>query len=252
MNLKFGKKPADTTAFAAGLKFGAMTDSELPEPPLLIGRAGLIADWGVLGNDICGDCAWAAACHRVMQWHAIAGQPVPQFTSTDAILDYADATGYVPGDESTDQGTSMIAAVAYQKATGIRDAKDQRHKVEGSMFLRPGDVDEVAKALYYFGALDIGVQLPSTAMDQFTNAEPWSVTADSSPGDGHCITAIARNSAGNFVCVTWGRIHAVTPQFFMTFMDEGFAYYSEDMLRSDQLSPRGIDKAGLLATLGKL
>jgi hypothetical protein len=251
MNLRYGKKPADTAAFVAGLKFGAMTDSELPEPPLLIGRAGLIADWGVLGNDICGDCAWAAACHRVMQWHAIAGQPVPQFTADDAIDDYAAATGYEEGDDSTDQGTSMIEAVAYQKTIGIRDAKATRHKVEGSMFLRPGDVDEVAKALYYFGALDIGVQLPSTAMDQFTNAQPWGVSVGTG-AEGHCITVIARNSSGNFVCVTWGRIQAVTPNFMVKYMDEGFAYYSEDMLRSDQLSPRGIDKAGLLAALGKL
>ncbi|HEV3312196.1 MAG TPA: hypothetical protein VG815_16925 [Chloroflexota bacterium] len=251
MNLRFGKKPADTAAFAAGLKFGAFVDSALPDPPLLIGRVGLIHDWGILGNDVCGDCAWSAAAHRVMQWHAIAGTEIPIFTAFDVESDYT-STGYVIGDDSTDQGTSMIDAVAYQKATGIRDSSGNRHKIEGSLFLRPGDVSELAKALYYFGALDIGVQLPSTAMDQFDSAEPWSVAISGGSSDGHCIPVIARNSAGNFICVTWGRIQAITPQFLMSFMDEGFAYYSEDMLRSDALSPRGIDKAGLLATLGKL
>ena len=115
---------------------------------------------------------------------------------------------------------------------------------------------ELAKALYWFGAVDIGVQLSGVAMDQYNNEEPWSVTASAGPTNGHGVTVIARNSEGNFDCVTWPNgkraIQAATPPWIMANMDEGFAYYSEDMLRSDQLSPRGIDKAGLLAALGKL
>ena len=251
--LRFGKKPADTAAFDTGLKFGAFVDlAELPDPPLLIGRVGLIHEWGMLGNDETADCVFAARCHGVMQSHAAAGTDVPAFTDFDAVSDYAAVTGYNPTNPDTDQGTSMVDAVAYYKATGIRDSSNKRHLVEGSAFLRPGDVGEMAAALYWFGALDIGLELPSSAMEQFDSAEPWSVAAGASPGDGHCVMVIARNSAGNFICVTWGRIHAMTPQFLTTYMDEGFAYYSEDMLRSDALSPRGIDKAGLLGTLEKL
>ncbi len=248
--MKFGKKPA-AAAIAAGPLFGSFVDSSNPPPPLLIGRVGLVPDWGMLGNDETSDCVWASACHRVMQWHATAGTDVPHFTDFDAVSDYAAETGYNPTDPASDQGTSMIAAVAYQKATGIRDSVNVRHKVEGSLFLRPGDISELAAALYWFGALDIGLQLPPSAMDQFNDAQPWSVSGGAGV-DGHCVTVIARNSADNFVIVTWGRVHAMTPQFVQSYMDEGFAYYSEDMLRSDTLSPRGIDKAGLLATLGKL
>src|SRR6202030_257782 len=107
----------------------------------------------------------------IMRWRAIAGQPVPRFTTADAIDDYSAITGYVSGDAGTDQGTSMIDAVAYQKMTGYRDANNTRHKVEGSLFLRPGDVTELAKALYWFGAVDIGVQLSGVAMDQYNNEE---------------------------------------------------------------------------------
>ena len=56
---------------------------------------------------------------------------------------------------------------------------------------------------------------------------------------GHYVPVIGRNSAGNFLVITWGRLHAATPEFVTKYMDEGIAYLSLEYLKNN-LSPEGV------------
>jgi hypothetical protein len=62
---------------------------------------------------------------------------------------------------------------------------------------------------------------------------------------------VGRNRAGNFLCVTWGRLHAITPGFLMEYMDEGIAFLSFERLRG-AVSPQGFDAATLQSDLALL
>jgi hypothetical protein len=127
----FGKKPAKPEMFK--LKFGDFLDrtaarKELPAHPTgpfghdLSIKPG---DWGMLGNDMCGDCVWAGAAHETKM---IAGMAKKQvwFSDHAVLADYSAATGYVPGDSKTDQGTDMHAAAEYRMHTGIQDGHGVR------------------------------------------------------------------------------------------------------------------------------
>ncbi len=246
--LALGKKPArDAVSFRFSTYFDARA---LPTPPVVFGKPWLVTAWGLLRNDAVGDCVWAGAAHETMLWRAEAGTPAV-FTDTAVLADYAAVTGYDPARPDTDQGTDTQQAASYRLKIGVADATGTRHKIDGYVALRPGNLDQLALAAYLFGAAGVGIQLPTSAFDQFDNAEPWTPVAGAHIEGGHYISVVGRNRTGNFLCVTWGRLHAVTPAFLTTYMDEGIGYLSLERLRGS-VSPQGLDYATLQADLALL
>ena len=252
MEFKLGKTPAREDAVK--LKLGAYLNApSLPEVPKAFGygspgsKATRVQNWRMLGNANYGDCVWAGAAHETMVWRALAGYAPPLYTDTVVLWDYAAVTGFNPKDPTTDQGTDLQTAAAFRQKTGTADASGLKHKIDIYAALRVGDEDQIALAANLFGAVGIGVALPSTAMDQFHSVEPWSVVNGGSPLGGHYLPVIGRNSKGNFLAVTWGRLTAIEPGWFAKYMDEGLAYISLESLGAKGLSPDGFDLQALLA-----
>jgi len=251
MNYRFGKLPARPDAIKH--KFGSFFHpAELPTPTLVFGRPDLIKDWGMLANDRHSCCVFSGALHETMLWRAWSGAEIPTFTDANVLSDYSAVTGYDPNDPSTDRGADMQRAASYRKKIGIIDAAGQRHKVAAYVSLKAGDVDQLALAAFMFGAVGLGVEMPSNAMDQFEQGEPWNPVSGSRIEGGHYIPVIGRNHAGNFLIVTWGRLHAITPAFVSKYMDEGVVYLSLEQLRGTGLSPRGFDKVALAKALNEV
>lgn len=252
--LKFGKLPARPNAIK--LKFSDVFKAEkLPTPPAVFGHETLMSsgEWFMLGNDSTGDCVFAGACHEHMLWTMEGGFPRATFTAKDALSDYSAVTGYNPADPSTDQGTDMQQAASYRRTTGILDATGVRHKVGAYVAIKAGDLSEIALAAYLFGAVGIGFRCPSSMEDQFDQGKPWQVV----PGDiivgGHYVPCVGRNSSGDFLFITWGKLHAATPEWVSTYMDEGVAYLSPEIINQSKLtSPEGFDEAALNGFLNSL
>lgn len=241
-----GKKPARPEGVK--LRLASYLDTaELPPVPALIGNfSAWPQNFRMLANDSVGCCVEAGAAHETMLLKADAGYSVPMFSNSVILKDYQDCgSGYKVGDESTDQGTDVQQYAAYRQNTGILDAAGVRHKINIYTALQVGNVNELALAVYLFGCVGIGVQLPNYAMDQFARFEPWSVQSDNGTAGGHYIPLIGRNSIGNWICVSWGRLQALTPSFISSFMDEGLAFVSQERLNAKGISPQGFDYAGL-------
>src|SRR5882672_3440194 len=231
MDYRLGKLPARPDAIKH--KFGSFFhSSELPVPTLVFGRPDLIKNWGMLANDRIGCCVLSGALHETMLWRAWGGAEIPAFTDANVISDYSAVTGYNPSDPSTDNGADMQKAASYRKKIGIVDAAGQRHQVAAYVSLKAGDVDQLALAAFMFGAVGLGVEMPTSAMDQFDQNEPWDVVSGSYVEGGHYIPCCGRNHAGNFLVVSWGRLQAVTPAFIKKYMDEGILYLSDEIMRS--------------------
>ena len=243
LRYKTGKKPARRDAVK--LKFASyFKSSALPPVPKVFGRPWLIRNFGMLGNDQYGCCVWAGFAHETMLLRADADTTVPMFTTNCVLRDYAACTGFNPNDPSTDQGTDVQEAAAYRQKTGIIDALRQRHQIDIYTALTPGNLTQLAAAVYFLGAAGVGVNLPDDAEDQFDRAEPWSI-GGTHTGNGHYISCIGRNSLGNFLFVSWGRLQAATPEWVYRNMDEGLAFVSRERLKATGLSPQGFDLAAL-------
>lgn len=247
---RLGKKDARP---ARGLMYGSIFNADmLPTPPKIFGHELLLAGgaWQMLGNTDCGDCTLCDAAHQTMLWSLEGGKPA-QFTTSGVIADYSAISGY-NGTEATDTGCDMQDVANYRQKTGVIDASGIRHKIQSFASLKAGNLSQLAQAAYIFGAVSVGVQLPSSAESQFDNGKPWSVVANDTIEGGHCITIVGMNSAGNYLLLTWGRLHAATPAWLSTYMDEAIAPLSLEMLNAKGVSPEAYDVPTLTKYQGEL
>lgn len=223
--------------------------AKLPKPPKYFGHEDLMKkDWGMLGNDVAGDCVIASKMHIQMLLCAI-GECEVDFTTENALSVYTTITGYDPGDPSTDNGTNMTDAASYWRKTGIPDKAGKLHKIEAYIGFDPSNITELYQALYLFGAVDIGVQFPASAMDQFGKGKAWSVVKGSRIEGGHDIPIIAKRKS--IQCVTWGKTQNMTVGFYGKYNDESFAYVSKESLINNK-SPEGFDAESLIKALHAL
>jgi hypothetical protein len=221
---------------------------ELPKPPSTFGHERLVANWQMLGNDSYGDCVWAGAAHETMMWNKEAGKDV-SFTDKAVLSDYSAVTGFNPHVPSSDNGTDMQQAASYRRKTGVVDSLGKRHTIAAYLALTPGDLVQHYQALWLFGAVGIGIEFPSTAMDQFNKNKPWSVVRGASIEGGHYIPLVAKRK--QIECVTWGKVQPLSTAFFRKYNDESLAYVSLECLVNNK-SPEGFDAQALLDDLAKL
>jgi hypothetical protein len=247
---KLGKLPARPGAVT--FKFAAFAVKEqLPTPPKVFGHQGVIGDWLMLGNDRWGCCVFSGGAHETMMWSKIGEAPDASFNDACIAKDYGAVTGFKVNDPNTDQGTDMSAAASYRRKTGLVDTNRKRHKILAYMALKKRDTDQLAVAAYMYGAVGIGVQFPDSAMSQFEARKPWKPVTGSRIGGGHYIPVVGRVKNGNFLVVTWGRLHEMTPAFYKKYCDEALVYLSSEMLVGGK-SVEGIDLAKLKSSLSGL
>jgi hypothetical protein len=255
--LKLGKKPA--TFDKRDLLFARYrTTAALPAHPQTFGHEAIGENWGMLGNGPdnsvikgfggAGDCVFAGAAHETMLWKAETGLPLA-FTGRSVIGDYSALTGYVIGNDATDQGTIVRDALDYRLKIGIADVAGERHKIGAYLALDPGNLEHLLEALWLFGVVGIGINFPDTAMDQFAAGEPWSVFPTARIVGGHYIPLVAMRA--NLVCVTWGRLQEMQMTFFQKYCDEAFAILTPEMLTAGK-SLEGFDLSALQSDLNSL
>jgi len=256
--LKLGKLPAAPRP--TDLKFAKYRTDLLPEPPATFGFDHAVAptDWGMLGNDAYGDCVWAGAAHEHMLLTATQNtqRPSPttaRFTDTSVLRAYADVTGFDPVTGANDNGTNVHDAMSYRKNTGILDANGRRHKIGAYLSLTPGDMTELAEALYLFECVGIGFEFPQSAMDQFNSGQRWAVVPGGSPIEGgHYVPVVSKQNTFSVKVITWGRLQTMTQPFYKKYCDEAWCFVAPDALNDRGLTARGFDVATLNADLAAL
>lgn len=245
--MKLGKQPA--TYDRRDLLFASYRAKRLPDHPARFGHTSRVRGWSMLGNDRAGDCVFAGAAHETMLWNAIVGRRV-RFSTAAVLGDYAALTGYDPATGSGDNGTNMREALGYRRSTGVADAAGKRHKIAAYVALEPGNWDHLLEAVWLFGAVGVGIQFPDSAMDQFDTRREWTVRPGASIEGGHYVPVMAFDR--HLVCVTWGRLQAISKRFFTTYCDEAFVSLSTEMLDSRGRSAEHFDVAALQADLAGL
>jgi hypothetical protein len=208
-------------------------------------------NWHMLGNDKAGDCCLAGAAHEHMLWTLESGVPRARFTTRDVLSDYSAISGY-NGTKVSDTGCDVQDVAAYRQKTGIIDATGVRHKIDAYASLKKGDLVQIARAAYIFGAVGIGVEITVSGMMQFKAGVPWAPIATDKSMGGHYIPLVGRDANGNFLFISWGRIQAATPEWVAAQMDEGLCYFSRELLNAKGVSPESYDLAALQKYFGAI
>lgn len=159
----------------------------------------------IFGNDQLGDCVIAAGYHVVGQETGNAGD-VFIASDDEVIADYGAIGGYVPGDDSTDQGCDEETALNYWTQHGFANGT----KLTGFLAIDPTNQLEVQQALWLFENLFFGVELPDAWVNPFPSADGFTWNAGApDPQNGHAFMGVGYNDQGVQID-TWGLIGTVT------------------------------------------
>lgn len=222
------------------LRFGDyLIPRKLPTIPPSFGHYNLFPQkgWGMLMNDTLGDCTVAGAMHCVMLWNKIAGVGI-RFTDLDAQDDYFAITG------GEDTGADMVAVAKYWHQTGFRDSVALRHRIGAYLAVNHLIPERYYTAAYLFAAVGLGVQIPSSAQQQFVDGKPWSYNAGDEIEGYHYVPLVGRRANGNAIVVTWGATQEVEQAWLDANLAEVVCMISEEEL-VDGKTPEGFNIAAL-------
>lgn len=239
-----GKLPAADFG-AANVTLDAVQATALPAAPSRFGYGTMFSDWGMLGNDSVGDCAFAGSDHEHMLWTGIGngGALSARFTKADTLSDYSALTGYDPRDPSTDQGTVVYQLMDYRRTTGVVDAAGRRHRIDLAVRLpRPFDWATFIRAVWCFKAVAIGTLIPGSAMEQFNAGQPWDYVGDRNIEGGHYVPGVGTLSRDDEVTViTWGKRQRMTRAFFEEYVDEIWVPLSREAMAKIETALATVD-----------
>jgi hypothetical protein len=192
-------------------------------------------------NDTYGDCTIAGVIHMLQLQYAEIGE----------IFEY-------PGDE--------IVKDTYFKLSGGADSGLVEQSVLQS-WLKDGlfnnkisvyapvnikDRDEMAAAIYLFGSVYLGVEMPDTAEIQFENHQPWHLDGNyDPPTGGHCVIATGCNRFGIDI-ITWGSTESMTWQWWEEYGSEAWVVIPEIFVEADHGPVWNIDILALQEDLKNL
>lgn len=214
-----------------------------------------VTEWGVLGNDEYGDCAWAGMAHLLMANAAYTAAGAVSFTTDGVLKAYAEATGFDPKDPSTDQGTVLQDALNFMVKHGMVDADGKVHKILAFAQVNVADANEVDRAHQLFGATYNGFSVYRFAMDEFRAGRPWTehVYNRGPLEGGHCVPTMKTNvSSESRTSVTWGKPQMIGRKFWEHYFSEAWVAITPEWVDLAGKSPSGLDLQGLLDEVKRL
>ncbi|GAA4626583.1 hypothetical protein GCM10023196_035410 [Actinoallomurus vinaceus] len=246
-----GRRPPHSEDARPRLHLGPFLTGTYPKPPVKVDYVSAVDEWPMYGNDQYGDCVWAMIGHTIEAATAYGQGRTVKVSEADVLRGYSDVTGFDPVDPSTDQGTVIQDALDYWRKTGVGG-----HQILAFAQVDIHDPGEVDAALWLFGHLQLGINFPAVAMDQFDAGQPWDVVKnDGGIEGGHAIDLgyvlgnppqlVGRAANGNYRIITWGRVQEMTPAFWGRYVEEAWVVVTPEWISQKGTSPEGLDVAAL-------
>lgn len=236
--MRLGKRPARHDRRT--LTLGRYLSSSLSSPPQSVDNTCGLTQFGMMLNNTLGNCTCAGYGHAEQTWTKSSGT---EWTPTDAqvLALYVGACGYDPNDPSTDQGGDELTVLNYVRQNGFGGRKTLAAYVDPE----PGNIDHIKQAIYLFGGVYIGVQLPITAQTQVGSLWQAEIGTNGRAGSwgGHAVWCVAYTPS-TLTCVTWGSLQQMSWEFWSAYTDEAHA-----LLSTDWKPPAGFDLAALQSDL---
>lgn len=258
--LRLGK--GDKRDDPRNLKFERYQIKGVADPPPAVNWYKSVAQWGMMANDLLGDCTIAAPGHAIQVATVNTGEMVT--LSDEQIIHYYESwDGYVPGDPNSDQGGVILDVLNHwrnhrgRKPNGRPKHQGMSgHKLLAFCEVNPLNNRHVKKAIEQLGVLDIGIQLPISAQDQVGRV--WDLVGDCKkdpdcfPGSwgGHSV-AVAAYDVNGVTVITWGELQVMTWRFWNAYVDECYALLMAAMLDAG-LGFTGFDLEQLRVDIGAL
>lgn len=252
--MKFGRRKP--VAIGPHLRLRNYLRASLPTAPATsdysAAASGVLAD--VMMNDQLGDCVVAGGYHIVGVETGNAGTAF-HATQSQVVADYSAIGGYVPGDESTDNGCNLQDALNYWTSHGFANGT----KLLGWLAVDGTNVAEIQAAMWLFENLYFGMELPDAWISPFPSGSgfTWDVAGAADPQNGHCVMGVGHNTTGVQIG-TWGLIGTLTYSAIAEYATSQTGGELYVMLTPDQLAkgaakaPNGVAWGDIIADFDSL
>lgn len=209
-----------------------------------------VGTWPMGLNDRLGTCGVVGMDHLQMAWNAYAQGSCASWGDETILGLYEQLGGYVPGDESTDQGTVLQDNLDFWRKEGVNGEKILFFgSLHPGSWLRP----ERQLALQAFGGLYLGVNLPESAEQQFMDGSPWHYEHGSPLAGGHCVVQHGELIGRDEVRVSsWAKIVPASQSFLLHTCEEAWVVAHPDWIEANGRNPTGIDLEGINDALASL
>ncbi len=197
-------------------------------------------------NDQYGDCVIASRAHGFGVWTGNdLGTPL---LATDAEILSAYHTICGAGDN----GCQMTDVLDYTKSTGLM-LGGTRHKIDGYVSVDTRNQLLTQVAIYLFGGLAIGFNLPQEWVDNAREGAIWDTPKSLKSPGGHEVYIIDFNQIGVRVA-TWSLLITITYRALANtqIFQECYAMLSKDWYNDDRVAPCGVDADELAIDLPKV
>jgi len=244
---RYGRKAPYSPDVRPRLQLGAALHPEQVQVPNVVDELSAVSDWPMFLNDSIGDCTCAAAGHMLEAWAAYGRGAAVKVSDADVLKAYEAVSGYIPGRPDTDQGAVMQDVLDYWRKTGIGG-----HKILAFAEVDIKNAAEIETALYLFGHIYVGLNVPKSAEDQFGAGAPWDVVAnDGGILGGHAVDLGYWNAdmpgKTRLAVVTWGARQEMTAAFWSEYVEEAWVVADADWISATGGSPPGLDVPALNA-----
>jgi hypothetical protein len=197
---------------------------------------GLAPDEDPLGNDEVGCCAVAGPGHYARWEDQLCRRPT-EVTADRVLADYAEISGYVPGDPSTDVGTYAIDVMKAWRSRGLFGLPPIAAYARVNLY----DRAELEAAVFLLGGAFLCLALPRrVASGDLFEADTWDVATDDGGAAGGHLVLLQGDTVN-----TWGRRVLITPAFIARYCWEAWAVVSRHGMR-DGRAFSGLDLDGLM------
>lgn len=236
--MRLGKKPKKQ--LPNGRRVATALPPVLPPLPVSCDWTDKQTSFGMMLNDQFGDCAEACLGHLTQVQTLNAASEV---TASDANVEqlYEDM-GFNPADaEATDNGTVLVDLLSYVKKNGLFG-----YAVGDPAEINLANQEEVKAAIYFWGGIITGANLPLAAQDQPQWVAGPNLDGDYEPGGwgGHAFALVGWtvDSVGTFwlIAITWGAIKLLSWQWWLDYVDEAYVLPSMAWVKSSGCSPSGL------------
>lgn len=232
-------------------RMSVLTRGRLPPPPPSANWYAGVHSWGMLANDTVGDCVEAAGMHCLLQFSTYTGKAL---VPTDAeTIAWYEATGYVPGNDATDQGSYVLGQdgmVPYWQSHGVV-CGGRLNKVDGFTQIRRKNPMEWMQGIYLFGGMMVGLRLPEVIVADAAIPFVWNDYSGPIAG-GHEVWVNGYQSVGGaryYDLVSWGAMYRMTEAFMLNCVDEVVCVVDVAEINSRGVNAAGFSLAQLIADM---
>jgi hypothetical protein len=178
------------------------------------------------GNKKWGNCVIVARAVQTLRLeYSEQGKTIP-ITTNDCLEEYWREQGLFGRCRHPDYGLVLLDSLKCWRTRGWK-AAGENYTIHAFASVNVRNKVEVKRGIYFLGGVQLGVQIPSSAMAQFENGMLWTITDVDSPIEGgHCVALTGYDDFG-VTCVTWGEETKISWPWLSRYVDEAFAVIDE-------------------------